>query len=71
MTIMFEYIGEGSWIPGIPARDLTEEEAQAAGLEVLRGSSLYEEVKVKSKSKPKKEDVNERSDEAQEDSAGS
>lgn len=59
--IKFKYIGPGDWLPGIPARDLTEEEAEKYGLEVLRNSSLYQEVKQKSKSQPKKEDVDERS----------
>jgi len=70
MDTMFKYVGDGSFIPGIPSRDLTEAEAYAAGLEVLRNSSLYQEVK-KTKSKSKKEELNERSNEAQEDSAGS
>lgn len=48
----FKYIGDGPFIPGIPSRDLSEEEAEAAGLEVLRESDLYQEVKS---SKPKKE----------------
>ena len=69
----YEYIGDGSFLPGIPARDLSEEEAEAAGLEVLEKSGLYRKA-IKPKLKPlqpKKEDVNERINEAQEDSAGS
>jgi hypothetical protein len=66
----FKYIGDGSFLPGIPARNLSEEEVEAAGLEILQASPLYEEIE-ESKSKPKKEDVNERSNKAQEDSAGS
>ena len=58
----FTYLGNGDFLPDIPARDLSAEEAERAGLEVLRESPLYQEVKSsKSKSKPKKEDVNERS----------
>lgn len=28
MDIALLYIGEGAWIPGVPARDLTEDEAK-------------------------------------------
>jgi hypothetical protein len=48
--VAFRYVGEG-WVPGIPARDLTWEEAKALGLEVIRkildphtGEVMYEEL---------------------------
>ena len=46
----FRYVGR-SFVPGIPARDLTQEEADEIGRDVLRGiecvhtrQPLYEEV---------------------------
>ena len=48
--IAFRYVGR-SFVPGIPARDLTQEEADEIGRDVLRGiecvhtrQPLYEEV---------------------------
>lgn len=39
---MLEYIGNGEFIPGVPARDLTGEEVKALGGEqALIGSGLY------------------------------
>ena len=43
---MFRYVGNG-FIPGIPARDLTDEEVSRYGSKRLLDSGLYE--------KPKKE----------------
>lgn len=60
----FKYIGNGSWIPGIPSRDLSAEEASEAGLGVLRESDLYQEVKSSKSSKKKKEEVDDRINEA-------
>lgn len=37
------YIGRGDWIPGIPARDLSDEEVERHGRERLLASGLYEE----------------------------
>lgn len=39
----FKYIG-GAWLPGVPARDLTEEEAREHGIDYLLGSGLYDQV---------------------------
>ena len=48
--VAFRYVGR-SFVPGIPARDLTEQEADEIGRDVLRGiecantrQPLYEEV---------------------------
>ena len=38
---MWKYIGGGSWLPGVPARDLTNAEAKAHGVE---DSGLYEKA---------------------------
>ena len=38
---MFTYIGGGNWIPGVPARDLTNAEAKEYGVE---DSDLYEKA---------------------------
>jgi hypothetical protein len=51
-----KYIGDGAWIHGVPARDLTnEEEKQHADLiaeqEQITGIKLYEAVKAKRKSR--------------------
>jgi hypothetical protein len=40
---MWKYKG-GGFVPGIPARDLSDEEVQAIGEDVLKASGLYEKV---------------------------
>lgn len=40
---MLRYVGNG-FLAGVPARDLTDEEAKAFGEEVLTRSGLYETV---------------------------
>jgi hypothetical protein len=55
------YIGAGAWIPGVPARDLSAEEAEqhAAAIEAAAqaGHILYESVtKTAAKRAPKKGD---------------
>ena len=43
-----KYIGMGSWMYGIPAKDLTAEEVEKhGGVEYLVGTGLYEVVKRK------------------------
>lgn len=37
------YVGDGAFFVGVPARDLTAEEAERYG-EIIAGSSLYEPV---------------------------
>ena len=39
-----KYIGGGSYVPGLPARDLTEKEAKQYDLVVLLSTGLYEEI---------------------------
>jgi hypothetical protein len=39
---MLIYVGDGAWLPGIPARDLTEAEVEeAGGAAFLLASRLY------------------------------
>lgn len=38
---MFLYIGKGSFLPDVPARDLTQDEAKLYGVERLLLSGLY------------------------------
>lgn len=45
---MWKYLG-GAFLPGIPARDLTDEEAKKYGLEKVKKSNLYKHIKVKVK----------------------
>ena len=44
---MLKYIGNGSFLPDVPARDLTEKEIKDRGLDkkVLIASGLYHESK--------------------------
>lgn len=38
---MYMYIGKGSFVPGIPARDLTDQEAEAIGVKKVMATGLY------------------------------
>ena len=38
---MYRYTGEGRSVPGIPARDLTDDEAEEIGIFKLLRSGLY------------------------------
>lgn len=38
---MYKYIGNG-FVAGIPARDLTEEEAERIGVDIIKACGLYE-----------------------------
>lgn len=49
-NIYLTYVGNAS-LPGVPARDLTEDEAKEHGVETLLATGLY--VRAKSTSKPK------------------
>ena len=40
---MWKYKGKGEWLPGVPARDLTDDEAK---LHKVEGSALYEKIKT-------------------------
>lgn len=46
MSAYLRYIGNGSWLPDTPARDLNEEEAKYYGVGRLIDSKLYEFVTV-------------------------
>jgi len=47
---MLKYIGKGSWFPGIPARDLSEEEVKRLGGEkAILATGLYEKEKASEK----------------------
>lgn len=38
-----KYVGNGDWLLGVPARDLTEQEVEVLGKTELVASGLYEE----------------------------
>ena len=45
MTKVYKYIGNGDFVPGIPARDITEGEAIERGfLELVEASTIFELV---------------------------
>ena len=51
------YIGDGAFLPGVPARDLTEAEVKQYALADLLSSGLYEEIKSQEPAKkPVEED---------------
>ena len=52
---MYKYIGDGAALIGVPARDLTDEEAKQYGERELVKSGLYRKEKEKIV-KPKKDD---------------
>lgn len=46
--VMLKYIGNGAFSPGVPARDLTDDEVKEyGGVVVLVKTGLYERVKTK------------------------
>ena len=45
------YVGDGAWTPGIPARNLTEEEIQIYGAELIAASPLWIMVETEIKEK--------------------
>lgn len=45
--IYLKYIGAGSYLPDVPARDLTKEEAEYHGVGRLLDSHLYELIEQK------------------------
>ena len=47
------YIGNGGFVVGLPARDLSAAEVKKYGLSRLLGSGLYEEIKRKPKAAEK------------------
>ena len=57
MSKALEYVGQGAWLPGVPARDLTAEEVEGLGLDAkaLVKSGLYKEVKQLAEKAEKRE----------------
>jgi hypothetical protein len=45
--VFLKYIGAGSYLPDVPARDLTKDEAEYHGIGRLLDSGLYERLKQK------------------------
>lgn len=57
---MLKYIGNGSFVVGVPARDLTTQEAKKFGVDRLLGTGLYIEPEQKPhKKKSEKESLTE------------
>jgi hypothetical protein len=53
---MLKYVGNGSFLPGVPARDLSDEEASKFGEEGLIKSGLYKrEIQIHKEFKRQKE----------------
>lgn len=54
--VEWKWLGNKEFIPGCPARDLVQGEAEARGiLEIVEQSKLYERVEVKTAKKEKKD----------------
>jgi len=51
MTVYLKYVGSG-FLPGVPKRDLSEEEAKQHGISKLLKSGLYARAAAPSKPKP-------------------
>ena len=52
MKAYMKYNGGGAFLPLIPARDLSEEEAKACGVDYLLKSGLYQLAEPAEKVKP-------------------
>jgi len=52
-----KYVGKGSFLVGVPARDLSASEAKKIGIEKLLNSNLYEEIKRKPKVEEPADDI--------------
>ena len=44
--VFLKYVGNGSYLPDVPARDLTKDEAEYNGVGRLLDSHLYERVSI-------------------------
>jgi hypothetical protein len=55
MNVLYKYVGKGSFIPGIPARDIPESEVHLYDINALEGSGLWEKVKPSKSSSAKVE----------------
>ena len=40
-AVAFKYVGAGEYLPGIPARDITQAELASLNMAELEGSKLY------------------------------
>lgn len=47
MDVYLKYVGGGSFLPGVPARDLSKDEAEEYGVSRLLRSGLYDKVRQK------------------------
>ena len=47
---MLKYVGNGSWLPGVPARDLSDAEVKRFGRAFLLESGLYTEKTIEGRS---------------------
>ena len=54
--LKLKYIGGGSYVPGIPARDLSESEVKEYGLDGLLATRLYEEIQSAPVKQPAKQE---------------
>jgi len=52
-----KYVGKGSFLVGVPARDLSASEAKRFGIERLLNSNLYQEIKRKPKVEEPADDI--------------
>ncbi len=52
-----KYVGKGSFLVGVPARDLSASEAKKYGESKLLNSGLYEEIKRKPKVEEPADDI--------------
>jgi len=50
---MLKYVGNG-WLPGVPARDLSDAEVKLYGEKRLIASGLYEKVKLSVERRPER-----------------
>ncbi|MCP4010012.1 MAG: hypothetical protein GY726_10930 [Proteobacteria bacterium] len=48
---MWKYIGKGSALLGVPARDLTDNEVKEHGTKFIERSGLYKKISKKAKKK--------------------
>jgi len=57
MAIYLHYCGDGSALPGLPARDISKSEFESSGyeLDVVLASGLYEQADVRAAAQGRKE----------------
>ena len=57
----FKYIGKGDWIPGVPARDLTDAEVKQFGEVYVLASKLYVKQNTETRHETVDDDLKSRS----------